>query len=140
MIRIVADTNIYISAILFDGKPEIVIKLAAAEKVALFTAHSIMAEVATVLRNRFQWTNQQVAYADQFIRDLSVLVTPSCRIGKIREDDTDNRVLECALEAKADFIVTGDRTHLLALKSYRGMQIVGASAFLKIIENKKNIC
>lgn len=138
MLRIVVDTNIIISAILFDGKPESIVKLAAAEKVALYTSHAIVAEVAGVLRNKFNWTNQQVEYADQFIRDISVLVTPTCLIGKIKTDDADDRILECAVESKANFIVTGDRKHLLPLKKYKEILIVDVAEFLEVFENKKS--
>jgi len=138
MLRIVIDTNIYISAILFDGKPESIIKLAAAEKVTLYTSHAIVAEVAGVLRNKFNWTNQQVEYADLFIRDISVLITPACLISKIKTDDADNRILECAVESRANFIVTGDRKHLLPLKKYEEIQIVDVAEFLEVFENKKS--
>ena len=138
MLRIVIDTNIYISAILFDGKPEAIIKLAAAENVTLYTSHAITAEVAGVLKNKFSWTNQQVEYTDQFLRDISVLVTPTGSIDIIKTDDADNRILECALECKADYIVTGDRKHLLTLKRYQETAIVDSAEFLEIYENTKS--
>ncbi len=138
MLRIVIDTNIYISAILFDGKPESIIKLAAAEKIALFTSHAIIAEVAGVLRKKFNWTNQQVEYADQFIRDISILITPTCLISKIKTDETDNRILECALESNANYIVTGDRKHLLTLRKYKDINIITAAEFLEVFENRKS--
>ncbi len=138
MLRIVIDTNIYISAILFDGKPESIIKLAAAEKIALYTSHAIIAEVAGVLRNKFNWTNQQVEYADQFIRDISILITPTCLISKIKTDETDNRILECASESNANYIVTGDRKHLLTLRKYMHINIITAAEFLEVFENRKS--
>lgn len=138
MLRIVIDTNIYISAILFDGKPESIIKLAASEKIALFTSHAIIAEVAGVLRNKFNWTNQQVEYADQFIRDISILITPTCLISKIKTDETDNRILECASESNANYIVTGDRKHLLTLRKYMHINIITAAEFLEVFENRKS--
>jgi len=138
MLRIVIDTNIYISAILFDGKPESIIKLAASEKIALFTSHAIIAEVAGVLRNKFNWTNQQVEYADQFIRDISILITPTCLVSKIKTDETDNRILECASESNANYIVTGDRKHLLTLRKYMDINIITAAEFLEVFENRKS--
>ena len=138
MLRIVIDSNIYISAILFDGKPESLIKLAAADKVALYTSYAIVTEVAGVLRNKFNWTNQQVEYADQFIRDISVLITPTGLISKIKTDEADNRILECAVESKANFIVTGDRKHLLPLVRYMDIQIVDVAEFLEVFENMKS--
>ena len=48
----------------------------------------------------------------------------------IKEDPEDNRVLECAVSANADFVISGD-SHLLSLKSYSGINIISASEFLK---------
>ena len=133
MIKIVADTNIFISAILFDGKPEIIIKLAAAGKLLLVTSPLILAEIAVVLKNKFNWTNQQVEHTDHFIREISLLVTPSCSINLIKADEADNRILECAVEGQVDYIVTGDRQHLLPLKTYQGITVIDAAGFLDLL-------
>ena len=139
MLRIVIDTNIYISAILFDGKPESIIKLAATGKLTLYTSYAIVTEVAGVLRNKFTWTNQQVEYADQFIREISVLVTPSNQVNIVTADNADNRILECALESQADYIISGDRQHLLPLKTFNNIKIVSASDFLVLFANQQSI-
>jgi uncharacterized protein len=131
MIRIVADTNIYISAILFGGKPEKIMYLAASEKLILIVSNAILTEIASVLRNKFNWSNHQVSYTDLYIREISLLVTPSHHINLIQADETDNRILECALEGQADYIVSGDQKHLLPLKYFHDIPILNASSFLK---------
>jgi uncharacterized protein len=133
MIRIVADTNIYISALIFGGNPEKIIKLAATEKIILLVSNAILDEVSLVLRKKFYWSNPQVSYADEFIRESSILVTPSSRVDLIIADEADNRILECAIEGKADYIVSGDRHHLLPLQTYNEIQIVDAATFLGIL-------
>jgi len=61
------------------------------------------------------------------------MVMPKVRV-EIVEDPEDNRVLECALEARADFIATGNK-HLLEIHGYRGVRIVRASEFLEAFES-----
>lgn len=137
MLKITADTNIYISAILFGGKPEQIIKFAAAEKITLLISHDILAEIAYVLRSKFSWSNQQIDQVDEMLKEICFFVTPSHRLKVIKDDDADNRILECALEGKADFIVTGDKRHLLPLKEYNGIRIVDTAYFLKIINSSQ---
>lgn len=133
MLKITADTNIYISAILFGGKPEQIIKFAAAEKITLLISHDILAEIAFVLRSKFGWSNQQIDQIDEMLKDTCFFVTPARKLKVIKDDDADNRTLGCASEGKADFIVTGDKRHLLPLKEYEGIRIVDAAYFLEII-------
>ena len=130
MLKITADTNIYISSILFGGKPEQIIRLAVAEKITMIISHDILAEIAFVLRSKFDWSNRQIDQVDQMLKEISVLVTPSQRFKVIEDDDADNRILECALEGKADFIVSGDKRHLLPLKEYQGIRIVDIASLL----------
>jgi uncharacterized protein len=139
MIKVVADTNIYISAILFGGKPEKIINLAASEKIILFISHAIIAEVASVLKNKFKWNNRQVEDVDQFSREISVLVTPSNQVNIVTADNADNRILECALESQANYIISGDRQHLLPLKTFNDIKIVSASDFLVLFEKQHSI-
>lgn len=77
--------------------------------------------------------NLPTAYIDSFEEELlrvAMFVVPKIRIDVIKEDPDDNRVLECAVEGKADFIVSGDQ-HLLRLREYAGINIVPASRFQK---------
>ncbi|HAW60466.1 MAG TPA: putative toxin-antitoxin system toxin component, PIN family, partial [Actinobacteria bacterium] len=67
----------------------------------------------------------------QRITSISAIVDPSEKLSVIKEDESDNRILECAIAAKADFVISGDR-HLQALKESRSIKIVSASEFLKL--------
>ena len=66
----------------------------------------------------------------QAISRVALVVKPTTRLHVV-SDEPDNRILECALHAHADFIVTGDR-HLLALKEYRMVQMIRLADFLKM--------
>jgi len=68
-----------------------------------------------------------------FLYEGTILTEDSYKVSRITEDPSDNEFLGCAIEGEADYILSGDE-HLLALKNYRGIQIVNADSFLKILE------
>lgn len=70
------------------------------------------------------------------IRNIASLVQPKEQITVITAKDDDNRILECAIEAQAEFLVTGDKEHLLPIRSYRGIKIVSPAQFLGLLELK----
>jgi len=119
--RIVADTNIYISALNFSGKAD--------EVLALGRAGPILDEIGGVLARKFRWSATRVREARAAIGDFTVLVHPREPVSVVREDEADNRILECALAAGADAIVTGDH-HLLELRRFGGVRITTPREFL----------
>ena len=70
------------------------------------------------------------------ITELCAIVEPARKIDAIKEDPADNKILECAIEANADYIITYDKKHLLKLKKFEGVNIVSPADFLKILMNK----
>lgn len=126
--KAVFDTNILLSAILFGGPPEILMRAARARKIRLFTSPQILAELAFILRNKFQWPEEDIRKAILAIGRHAELIKPSQNIS-VLDDDPDNRVLECAVEASAEYIVSGDH-HLLGLKNFRGITLLRASDLL----------
>jgi putative PIN family toxin of toxin-antitoxin system len=134
MIKAVADTNVYISAILFGGKSETVRTLAREGKVELLISEHILVEIAGVLKRKFHWLDWQISEAMKDIRAITTLITPAATLSVIKEDEPDNRVLECAAEGKAGYIVSGDEHHLQSLKEYEGITILSPTQFLKLFE------
>ena len=128
--RIVIDTNVFISGLVFDGIPEKVIKSALSKDNKLIISAYIINETSRNLKNKFglqpeslqlyqaTMSVSQVIYFDPFLWVLS--------------DEPDNRVLETALKGKADFIVTGDKK-LLGLKRYKNIRIIKPAEFLNLI-------
>lgn len=137
MLRVTADTNVYISALNFGGMPERLLRLAEAGSIQLVTSDAIMAEVATVLRGeKFAWPEPEI---DRAMRQLSLFTEraqPAETLTVITADPPDNRILECAAAGKCDFIVTGDAKHLLPLGSYAGIRIVKVAAFLRQLQEQ----
>ena len=130
-VKVVLDTNIYISAILFGRKPEEIRKLSQEGKIELLVSEAIIAEVAEVLRKKFDWESWQISQVIDEIRETAILVIPNQTLSVIKKDEDDNRILECAVEGKAHYIISGDKRHLLPLKEYQGIKILSPAEFLR---------
>lgn len=129
--RIVFDTNIYISAILFGGIPEEILSLCRSGLIEVCISDPIVKEITTVLTKKFSWDKVQVQKTLETIAGLTSLVEINCQpITAIKCDDSDNRILETAISANADIVVSGD-SHLLALNKYTNIKIVTAKSFLE---------
>ncbi len=133
MIRVVLDTNVYLSAILFGGKCAHFRELARKGKIEIFVYEFILAEIAGVLRRKFEWENWQITLVLEEIRSFTTLVVPYRKLDVIENDEADNRILECALEARAHYVVSGDKRHLLPLKEFEGIKIINPGEFLKLL-------
>lgn len=129
MPRIVADTNIYVSALNFAGTADEVLALGRAGLIELCISPAILDEICGVLARKFRWSATRVREARAAIGNFTVLVHPQESVSVVREDEADNRILECALAAGADAIVTGDH-HLLQLRRFRGARIATPRKFL----------
>ena len=136
MIRVVADTNVYVSAIVFGGTCEAILALARAGVVELCLSQAIERELRAVLAQTFGWTQSQVREALAEVHALASLVRPPIRLSRILAHDQDHRILECALAARADFLVTGYKKHLQPLKTFRGIPIVSPREFLDLLRRE----
>jgi putative PIN family toxin of toxin-antitoxin system len=129
--RIVLDTNVLISALAFPGsKPDLILSRIRRGEVELFASSFILAELDRILREKFHFRRSEAEARGRFIRTFAHLVEPTERISVVTAKDDDNRILECALAAQAEFLVTGDKKHLLPLKTYRNVSIVSPAQFL----------
>ena len=135
MKRVVADTNVLVSALQFGGKPKQLLDLAIDGQVDLAASESIIAETLRVLKDKFERAPEWVAEADRQLRVMIRLVQPTESIRAIEADPTDDRILECAVAAGAEVIVSGD-THLLSMGSFRGTWIQRVAEFLGSLEDR----
>jgi putative PIN family toxin of toxin-antitoxin system len=127
--RVVADTNVLVSALQFGGKPKQLLDLAVDGQVDLAISKEILAETLRVLREKFDRAPEWLAESDRQLRVIARIVVPTESIQAIGADPTDDRILECAVAAGAEVIVSGD-THLLSLGNFRGMPIQRVAEFL----------
>lgn len=131
--RVVLDTNIFISAILYGGNPRKVVNLAVTELIEVYISLELLEELGRVLRGKFTLGSFEIDTIISEIKDFAEIATPQVRLQVIKEDPSDDKVLECAAEAKARFIISGDK-HLLNLGNFRGIKIVNPAEFLRVIK------
>lgn len=132
--RIVCDTNVLVSATLSNGTPRKILRLIACGDVQNFVSLEILAEAKNVLvRPKFGLSPEEVTQAVDVFSEISLHVSPAQRVNVIKEDPDDDRILEAALAAKADFIVSGDK-HLLNLQSWNGIEIRSPADFLEHLD------
>jgi len=130
---ITLDSNIFVSALKFGGKPMTLVEKGSSGEVAIAVSEEIIEETLGVLRDKFSWTAGQLADAEATIRSATHVVKPMITLAVVKADADDDRILECAVEASSEFIVSHDN-HLLKLKSYEGIEIIKAGAFLHRLE------
>ncbi len=129
MRKAVFDTNVYISALITKGGRAEDAWLPAIEgKIEVYTSVPIVTEMAQKLRKKFRWEDNQIRAAIRHIAKIAQVVKPEVKLN-VLADKTDNRILECARHAGAEYVVTGDR-HLLRLASFEGIKIVSTADFL----------
>jgi len=129
-IKVVLDTNVYISAILFGGKPETLISLAREKAIDIFISDLILNELIRIFKTKFGWNNDQIKILIEALYRITHFVIPTEKINVITVHQSDNCILECAIEANVNYIISGDKHHILPLKNYRGIKILSVSQFL----------
>lgn len=129
--RVVFDTNIYLSAILFGGALRLCLEAARRGEIILIVSRAILLELAKVLREKFGWGDSEIADVIVGLSKFSIIVRSTRKLTVIKDDPSDNRILEAAVEGKADMIISGDKQHILPLHRFRGIEILSAAEFLK---------
>ena len=132
--RVVLDTNVIVSGLNFPGNERLVLELALRGRFELCLSPFILEEVDGVLTRKFGWSEERSYQAIRTLRDAATIIEPRQRPPVISGHPADNRILECAVEAAADYLVTGDRRHLLPLKERLGVRILNAPLFLSALE------
>jgi len=131
-VRAVYDTNIWVLALRRQGNPFRCALLAAMGFVVSVTCDELLDELCRVLTQKFGMPFANVNRYIAVIRSFSEVVAITGQLRVVADDPDDDKVIECAVVGKADYIVTGDR-HLLALGQYKGITIVKATQFLNIL-------
>ncbi len=132
MPSVTADSNIWVSAFGYEGNPRRLIEMADAGEIRIDISEFIIEEVLRTLREKFEWSAERLQEAADQMKAIAKKVTPSRIVDVLKEDPTDNRILECAVHAKSDYLVTGDKA-MLSLGSFEDMPIVRVAEFLEIV-------
>jgi len=129
--RVLFDTNIFISAFIVPGSQgERAFLFARRRRFALCTSVAILTETAEKLREKFDQSEEDIKAALKLISRAAEVLKPSVHLN-VLADSPDNRILECALAARADLVVTGDR-HLLQLRKFHGIPVLRLADFLRL--------
>jgi putative PIN family toxin of toxin-antitoxin system len=127
--KVVFDTNIFISAFIIPGSQaeNAVLRIIEGRDVLLLSK-GILDELLTVLSTKFSRDKEEISRVAVILSEIAEWVVPSEKI-KVLNDDPDNRILECAVSGNADVIVTGDK-QLLRLRGYEKTKIISLKEYL----------
>lgn len=140
-LKAVLDVNVWVSALLWGGKPAEIVKVAEQGKVRLVASEEIVREISQLLnypKLRRIYEAEEMSHEKLIEAVLKVVqfveVTRPVRV--VLEHPADDKFLECALEAKADYVVSGDK-HLLKMGNYEKIQVISVREFLEVLETKQ---
>jgi uncharacterized protein len=129
-VRVVFDTNIFVSALaLPGGNANHAIRRVIDGRDRLIVSRPIINELLDVLARKFRRDAEDLARVAVFVADLGEMVETRRRL-RVLTDDADNRILECAVAGDAEAIVTGDRA-MLRLRKYRGIRILNLRNYVE---------
>jgi len=133
--RVLIDTNVIISGTFWSGKPKRLLNTARRGEITYITSKTLLEELRETLTDPekpFQLNEKETEKVVRNLRTFAILISPTSQVSVCRDED-DNRVLECAMDGEASYIVTGDKD-LLDLKSFEGIKIAKVSDFLQLHE------
>lgn len=133
MIKAVLDANVIISSIFWRGKPYQLMRRGIEGKCTFVISMPIIDEVASKLRSKFHLPEDKVGMLVDILLAFSTIVEPKAKLNAVKADASDNKIIECAVEGNAEYIVSGD-VHLLEMGEYEGIKIVTPSQMLKILK------
>ena len=132
--RIVLDTNILISALGWKGNPRVIFDRVIAGEFELILSYKQLNELLRVLNySKFKFTDEQKDRFLSILLGVATLVKTESEVDVIKEDPSDNIILEPANEMRIDYIVSGN-DHLLDVKEFKGAKIVTAKEFLDMVK------
>lgn len=129
-VRVVLDSNLWISALQFKGTPLAALELASCRDRIVFSA-GIESEVSAALLRKFAWRNHRLQQVLELYLSDVVRVQTTGTVQGICRDPKDDMILECAQLANADLLVSGDRD-LLSLGTFGPTRILTARAYLDL--------
>jgi putative PIN family toxin of toxin-antitoxin system len=133
--RVVLDTNILVSAMGWDGNEREVLLATFSDDIDMVLSEELIAELLRVLSYE-KLSHLPVDKISKFVEimmETAIIIDTTSQFSVIKEDPSDDRVLECAVDGCAEYIVSGNR-HLLNLKEYEGIRILNAKEFLGLMK------
>jgi len=135
-VRVVFDTNVLVSALGFGGTPLEALIRAFEDDVQLVVASETLAELDRVMQyDRLPFTGGKRKQYLEILRNEAEVVTELPELAVVERDPDDDMFLACAVGGNCQYVVSGD-DHLLALKSFRGVEIVSPASFLDRVDDR----
>lgn len=131
--RVCIDTNVWISGLLFSGAPAKVVDLALTGRFQVVLSNAILDEVERNVVKKFSVAPKLARRLRNRLAAIADVYETSGVLSVIKEKHADNLVLETAVLGQAQYLVTGDRKHLLPLEVFRTIKIVDSSTFLAVM-------
>lgn len=137
--HVVFDANVFVSAFIStSGTPKQIIELWRAEAFELVISEPILAEIGRVMRypkirERHNLSEKALGQLLELLRKEAHVVDTLEQLS-ISHDEADNRYIECAISSGAEYLVTGDKKHLLPIGEYQGVRIITPAAFMALVK------
>jgi uncharacterized protein len=136
--KIVLDTNVWLSGIFWDGEASKIIEKAEKKDIQIIISEDILSEIASVLNRESKFQkyilNLKLSIEDvlRTILSISNLIETKIKLDVIKADPKDNIILESALEGKVEYLISYDN-HLLNMIEFRGIKIISPGEFIALI-------
>ncbi len=134
-LRVVLDTNIYLSGIIFGGNSRHILDLIIKKKIKAITSPGILLEISQKLKQKFKWSQDKIVLTIKIIIKTTRIIKPEEILRVVKVDKSDNKVIEAAVESNSNYIISGDK-HLLKIKKYQKIKIVTPAEYLSIYLKK----
>lgn len=137
--RVVLDTNIFVSALISrQGNPAKILDKWQKKEIEVVVSSAIIAEIHQVtgyerLQKKYHRIREEREGLIDDLRKFATIVEPQQKLSVVLADESDNRYIECAVESGANYVVTGD-PHLLTVNEYQGILMISPATFLAILE------
>jgi putative PIN family toxin of toxin-antitoxin system len=140
-LKVVLDVNVWISALLWGGKPAEIVKAAEKRQFVILLTEEIAGEISQVLAypkiaKVYQAASLRREDLVETVLKIGKFVQAARKVQVVAEHPADDKFIECAVAANAEYIVSGDK-HLLKIGSYKKTRIISVSEFLQVIEAKR---
>jgi putative PIN family toxin of toxin-antitoxin system len=133
LIRAVLDTNVFVSAFLLSGRLNRLADLVLRGAFTWLISGEILEEYADVIaRPMYRLSSDELTALLYQVKERAVWIETASSFAVVKLDPADDKFLACAVDGRADWIVSGDR-HLLGLKEFRGIRIGPPSEFLALL-------
>jgi len=124
MIAVTFDTNVLLSATLWDGSVAQKVLFDCIQRdIKIYSSPEILAEYRKVLKRDFEFTDEEIGEILGTVMKVINIIEPNEKVNIVKNDPDDNKIIECAIASKSQYLITYDK-ELLKIKEYQGIKII----------------